>query len=701
MSTDEFGRNGMPHPALDLVLRHLRRVRPPAAAGDPTDGQFLERFVAQRDEAAFEALLRRHGTMVWNVCQRVLANASDADDAFQATFLVLVRKAGFIAKRDSVGSWLHGVAHRVALDARAVAGRRRAHERQAAARLAGAPAGDGTWSEVRQVLDEELGRLPEKYRAPLVLCYLEGKTNDEAACLLGWTRGTIAGRLSRARDLLRDRLTRRGLAFSSGALTALLAADAVSAAAPGDLLTLTLGAALRPAEASVAALAEGVLRTMVVSRLKVFTVLVAVCILAGTGAGWWLHQALARPPVTDPEGPVVVKPLVLADDPVQALRDRPALVRGNNAFAWDLYARLRQEDGNIVSSPYSISTALAMTYAGARGETAEQMARVLHFTLPAERFHPATAALVRDLGGEEKGQKRCYQLSVANALWGQKDYGFRKDFLALTRTCYGAGLSEVDYRTEDSRDQARQTINAWVEKQTHDKIKDLVQKQHLTELTRLVLTNAVYFKADWQTKFKPDETKDDSFQVSKARTVKVPLMEQTTSLPYLDGGTFQMAELPYTGKELSMLVLLPKKADGLADLEKDLSADRVAGWHGKLHPTWLTLSLPKFKVAGTYDLKTILLGLGLDLAFDPDRADFSGMNSKKELSIQAALHKAYIEVNEEGTLAAGATAVSKPGNPDRPDSVRFRADHPFLFMIRDNQSGSVLFLGRVIDPTRE
>jgi serpin B len=696
-------------PTLSVVLRYLRRV-PRPGAGDPTDGSLLTRFADDRDEAAFELLLRRHGPMVWNVCRRVLASAGDADDAFQATFLVLVRKARSIAKRDSVASWLHGVAHRVALDARASAARRRAHERGAAMPTEGLPA-DGAGAEVRQVLDEELRRLPEKYRAPLVLCYLEGKTNDEAACELGCTRGTVAGRLSRARDLLRGRLARRGLALTVTAVATALAEGASPALLPAGLLTTTLKAAAAYAAASAvaspaaAALAEGALRAMFLTKLKVAAAVAAVVVALGAGAGWLWQRAEAEPVRPDPQPAAEPPPApaddparAKADDPDRAKKDRPALVEGNTRFACDLYARLRQSEGNVVYSPYSLSTALAMTRAGARGKTAEEMDRVLHFDLAPERLHPAAGALARDLGGADR-KKRNYRLTVANALWGQKGYGFLDEFLTLTRTQYGAELTEVDF--VGAREEARKTINAAVAKQTQDKVKNLLKPENLTPATRLVLTNAIYFKAEWDSKFARETTRSRAFRVTPDRNVEVPTMAQTAKFNYLEGDTFQLLEMPYAGKDLSMLVLLPKKADGLAELEKALSQEKLAEWQGKLEPATVVVFLPKFKVSGSFELKEVLTAMGMGRAFDSQQADFSGMTGGRDpLFIQDVIHKTFVDVNEEGTEAAGATAVVIGLGGGPPKGATFRADHPFTFWVRDNRSGSVLFVGRVADPTK-
>jgi serpin B len=698
---------GMLHPALSLVLRHLRRV-PRAGADEPGDGELLARFADRRDEAAFELLLRRHGAMVWNVCRRVLGDAADADDAFQATFLVLVRKAKSIARRESAAAWLHGVARRVSLDARARAARRRAHEQRGAAMPTEQLPADASNAEVRGILDEELGRLPEKYRAPLVLCYLEGKTNDEAAQQLGWTRGTVAGRLSRARDLLRGRLTRRGVALTAAALSALLA-ETASAAVPSALLVTTLKEALGYAAAGVASpaavsLAEGALRAMFMTKLKITATLLSAVVALGAGAGWFWPRVHAEPPTPDTRSVVTevprseVEPTPPKPDPAKAKEDRPALVEGNTQFTFDLYAQLRQAEGNVVYSPYSISTALAMTRAGARGKTAEEMDKVLHFTLPQERLHPAAGALVRDLAPAARDKKANYQLTVANALWGQKNFGFLPEFRNLTKTDYGAEFTEVDF--VNAREEARKTINAAVEKQTNEKVKELLKPNHITPATRLVLTNAIYFKAEWESKFARETTREQSFRVTADKQVKVPTMAQTTKFPYLEGETFHLVELPYAGKELSMLVLVPKKADGLPELEKLLTAEKLAEWRGKTAEAMVTIFLPKFKTRGEFELKKVLTTMGMERSFDQNLADFSGMSGEKGLFIQDVIHQTFVDVNEEGTEAAGATAavIGLGGGP--PKAVTVRADHPFIFLVRDNRSGSVLFAGRIADPTK-
>jgi serpin B len=374
--------------------------------------------------------------------------------------------------------------------------------------------------------------------------------------------------------------------------------------------------------------------------------------------------------------------------------DIPAVVKGDSAFALNLYGQLRKEEGNLFFSPFGISTALAMTYAGARGDTADEMAKALDFTQSQDRLHPAFAALLAQIN--EGGKKRGYQLSVANALWGQKGFGFLPDFLNLTRDRYGAGLHEVDF--VNATEAARKLINAWVEKETQDKIKDLLPPGILTTDTRLVLTNAIYFKGFWAEKFKKGFTREEPFKTSASAAVKAPLMYRTGDYLYLDGGDFQALELPYQGKDLSMVALLPKKVDGLAELEQKLTEANLKGWLSKLHKQEVQVALPQFKMTKKFSLNDALKALGMRRAFIPGGADFTGMSgSGKKLFISAVVHKAFVDVNEEGTEAAAATAVVFPGLSARITPV-FRADHPFVFLIRDNRSGSVLFMGRLSNP---
>ncbi len=688
------------------IVQLLRAVRAQDADGF-ADGQLLSRFLAQRDEAAFTALVKRHAPMVLGVCRRILGNAADAEDAFQATFLVLVRKAGSLTGQAVLGDFLHGVARRTALNARRLSTRRRAKE-QAMARPE--VQGEGVRDDWLPLLDEELGRLPEKYRVPIVVCDLEGQTRGEAAQRLGWPPGTVAGRLARGRAMLAARLARRGVALSVGAVAAAVSHGGASPAVPAPLVASTVKAATllvagqaasSVISAQVAALTEGVVKAMFVSKLKTVAAAAVPAVLVTAILGY--AALAAERPNAAGGGPA--KPAAKAEDqpkevakaeekPAEARpADVAALVKGDTAFALDLYRQLRKEKdadkGNLFLSPYSISSALAMASAGARGDTLTEMETALH--LPAQdRLHPAFAALNRLTNGG--GEKRGYELRTANALWGQKDLGFLPAFLKLTKDHYGAGLNEVNFAAD--AEGARKTINAWVERETQDKIKELLKPGVVTVATQLVLTNAIYFKGDWAIAFNEKDTMDWPFVRGDGTKVNVPMMSQTSVLKHYFCEDFQALEMPYVGKDLAMLVLLPAKADGLPALEKGLTADRLGEIVGKLQAERVGVALPRFKTTTEFQLNETLAALGMKKAFAD--ADFSGIDGRRDLAISAVVHKAFIEVNEKGTEAAAATgvvfSVSKP--------PALQADHPFLFLIRDTRNGSVLFLGRINDPTK-
>ena len=378
-----------------------------------------------------------------------------------------------------------------------------------------------------------------------------------------------------------------------------------------------------------------------------------------------------------------------------AAADRKVVVAGNNAFAVALYGQLRNHTGNLFFSPESISTALAMAYAGARGDTASQMAKTLHFTLPPEQLNRAMGALLGDLNTTHQN----YQLSVANALWAQQGYTFLDAFLKVLKSDYGAGLNQVDFK--GATEAARLTINQWVEKKTQDKIKDLLQPGALRSDTRLVLTNAIYFKGNWETQFDKAQTKNEVFYLSSTQTATTPLMHREGSFGYFDGGTFQALEIPYKSKELSIIVFLPKDRSGLSALEQSLTASNLQQWLQQLGAVpKVIVTLPKFKSTQQFELSATLRAMGMTDAFAAN-ADFSGMTGKRDFAISEVIHKAYVDVNEEGTEAAAATAVTMRAMAMRPAEQAppvFRADHPFVFLIRDNRSESILFMGRMANP---
>ena len=392
-------------------------------------------------------------------------------------------------------------------------------------------------------------------------------------------------------------------------------------------------------------------------------------------------------------------PAVAAKPGAVSAADQAEVTKGNNAFALDLYGHLRDQKGNLFFSPESISTAFAMADGGARGQTAAEMARVFHFTLPADQLHPAMGALLADMNAPHPG----YELRVADALWAQQDARFLPNYLQLMQSDYGADFHRVDFKTQPEA--VRGTINRWVEQQTNNRIQNLIGPGVLTPMTRLVLTNAIYFKGTWRNPFEKGATQDGEFHLSAAQTATAPLMHRTGAYRYYDGGAFQELELPYEGDDLAMVVLLPKQTDGLPALEQRFTAAAAQQWIDELAPAHkVILTLPRFTMTQQFELSGTLSAMGMPQAFTP-AADFSGMTGKPELSISAAIHKAFIDVNEEGTEAAAATstvmvatAMLRPAQ--EPPPIIFRADHPFLFMIRDTKTGGILFMGRVEDPRK-
>jgi serpin B len=373
------------------------------------------------------------------------------------------------------------------------------------------------------------------------------------------------------------------------------------------------------------------------------------------------------------------------------------LATGNGAFALDLYQTLREGEGNLFFSPYSISLALAMTYAGARGETEQQMAQTLHFTLPQDVLHSAFNALDLELAsrGEEIDEQEGepFRLHIANSIWGQQGYEFTPEFLDTLAMNYGAGLRIVDYIK--AAEEARQTINQWVSDQTEGKIKDLIQPGLLDALTRLVLVNAIYFNASWLYPFIEDETQEGIFYLIDGGEVSVPLMSQVETLGYSRGEGYQVVELPYVGQEMAMVILLPDM--GMFEtFEKGLTSDRLSETLDDLSHQSVALRMPRFEYESEFRLKETLIKMGMQAPFS--EADFSGMDGTRDLFISEVVHKAFVSVDESGTEAAAATAVVMrfTSAPDTP--VEMTVDRPFIYMIRDLKTGTILFVGRVLNP---
>ena len=398
----------------------------------------------------------------------------------------------------------------------------------------------------------------------------------------------------------------------------------------------------------------------------------------------------ATPPVsnsTDPVGPEtnITDPTNLQD-----------LVNASNLFALELYRELTNPDANLFFSPYSIFTALGMTYEGARNRTADEIRAVFHFPADNQTRWSLFKSLIEKLNANESG---C-NLSTANAMWIQQDFNILNGYVNTVRTYYKAEAVNVDYIK--ATEAARLRINGWVENQTNGKIKDLIPQGVLTSDTRLVLTNAIYFKGDWRLAFNESLTNEMDFHPDAATSVKAQMMirkddESIYNYTAVDG--LQILRMPYTGDKLSMLVLLPK-AGAMETLEKALTPENLSAWKGKLKEQEVHVYLPKFKLETKYFLGDNLSAMGMPTAFSM-AADFSKIDGGQDLYISAVIHQAYVSVDEKGTEAAAATAVIIPpkSGPVEPVIPAFKADHPFIFLIQDDETGNILFMGKVVNPT--
>ena len=384
-----------------------------------------------------------------------------------------------------------------------------------------------------------------------------------------------------------------------------------------------------------------------------------------------------------------------------------ALVEGNSGFSIDLYCTLvESEEGNLFFSPYSISLALAMAYAGARGETEVQMADVLRFDLPQDRLHPTFNALDQVLTSSADGKKdHRFQLNIANSVWGQQEHGFLQDFLDTLAENYGEKVREVEFKRDP--EQARIDINNWVSDETEERIKNLIPPDAIDRYTRLVLANAIYFNAAWQNAFNEAATTPRPFHRLNGNEVDVPMMRQQARFGYAQGDGFQALELPYEGGDIAMTILLPDSGN-FTGFEDSIATGSLASIAQSLETRLLRLTMPKFEMESSFSLSDTLEELGMVNAFDETEADFSGIDGlsciagdDECLLISDVLHKAFVTVDEEGTEAAAATAViigitKSVGAPE--EHIEVNVDRPFLFLIRDRQSGTILFLGRVLEP---
>jgi serpin B len=379
--------------------------------------------------------------------------------------------------------------------------------------------------------------------------------------------------------------------------------------------------------------------------------------------------------------------------------DLQTVVENNNAFALDLYRSLRAQEGNLIYSPYSISLALAMAYAGARVDTESQMAQVLHF-LPPVQNHPAFNALELQLAERGKAQSKeqaPLQLRIANAVWAEQTYPFLQSFLDTLALHYGAGIRLADFINQPKA--VRTEINDWVSDQTEEKIEDLIPAGMLTPDTRMALVNAIYFKADWLHPFDANSTQDAAFHLLEGSDVMVPTMHQDAFIPYAKDDGWQAIELAYQGETAAMDIVLPDEGR-FEEFESRLDDETVSAILAGLQPTSVMLGLPKFEFESAFGLRDQLTALGMKDAFDPGTADFSGMTERNDLYVSDVIHKAFVAVDEKGTEAAAATAVLMERTSARMSDVKLIIDRPFIFIIRDIPTGQILFLGRVLNPAQ-
>ena len=389
----------------------------------------------------------------------------------------------------------------------------------------------------------------------------------------------------------------------------------------------------------------------------------------------------------------------LVNDTQPIPQEFETVVDANNQFAFDLYSEYKLEKGNIFFSPYSISTALTMTYEGARGKTAEEMQAVLRIPKDDEKRRLESAEIYNQIN-KSSGD---YKLSTANALWAQKDYQFSEEYINNVEKYYGGKTTNLDFIKDTEK--SRLTINNWVEDQTNDKIKNLIPKGAVNSLTRLVLTNAIYFKGTWVLQFDKKDTEDENFKTASGQTIKVPTMKLTgddAEFNYAKADKVQILELPYDGEDLSMLLILPEK-DNLKNLEELINTKKLSEWRNALEKQRVDIYIPKFKFETKYFMVDTLNKMGMSNAFMPGVADFSGMGGTRNLYISDIIHQAFVEVNEEGTEAAAATAVIMgtwgSARGEKPVIPVFRADHPFIFIIQQKETGNILFMGRVNNPS--
>jgi len=399
-----------------------------------------------------------------------------------------------------------------------------------------------------------------------------------------------------------------------------------------------------------------------------------------------------KPVDVAPELPQDQKPVDVAPELPQDQKqpDSLEIIKANNQFSLDFYRQVISEDkDNIFFSPLSISTAFAVTYEGTRGTTSQEIADVFGFPTEDSQRRSSFNYVLKSLTESESD----YTLKIANAIWIAQGFKPLSSYVDTAKKYYDSKISNVDFTSEEGVD----SINQWVREKTENKIEKLVEPGSTNELTRLILTNAIYFNGTWAKPFNKDATRDADFKINSDRTVLTPMMWlRGTTLNYTENEKLEVLEIPYEGEKISMIILLPKKVDGIDSLEKSLTVEDFSKWKESLSESRMDVYMPKFTFKTDYDLKGKLQKMGISSAFDQNKADFGGITDLEKLYIEFAIHKAFVDVNEVGTEAAGITGIGVSATSAPPV---FKADHPFIFIIQEKETGNILFIGRMVDPT--
>ena len=449
---------------------------------------------------------------------------------------------------------------------------------------------------------------------------------------------------------------------------------------------------------------------------KLYAGLIFLVVLISTGCRPVIDTETPEPPIGETpveeatpteqaaqQGTLVKSDLARETNPQVTEEQQQALADDTSKFAAAFYQQIRQKEGNIIYSPLSISLALSMTLAGAETTTEEAMMQSLQYSLPEDQVHPAFNALLLAIEASEENKPEesegsNFQLNIANSIWGQSGYPFASDFLDVLARYYDAGMYNIDYISNPEA--ARELINQWIEDETEDKIQDLIPPGAINELTRLVLANAIYFNGSWRFPFNEDATYPAPFHMLNGSEATVDRMKLSgESLAYSDGDNYQAVQLPYLSQDFVMTLLVPDEGK-FNYFEDDLAAEKIKEISTNLTVELVNLEMPKFDFETSTDAKKPLAALGMAEAFQSDTADFSGITDVEDIFISDVLHKATITVDEEGTEAAAATVVimRAVSAPETKEPISLVIDRPFLFMIQHQPTGSILFMGRVLEP---